>query len=164
MKHIIQKNKFAFTIVELLIAIVLFAVMITPMLFVAGNQNRNAYSTSKHLIASQICSSFMDEIMSKTYSEVRKLSETVYSQQGEIPIGEHRLMANLIPEDENNDLKKMFHENKSNFQYKYEFEPDEDEKIISVTITITYNIFDNKSDPKGVKVLHALKHGYKYGD
>ena len=46
--------------IELLLGIGIFALAILPLIWLGDNQNKNAYSVGKHMMAGQLATSFLD--------------------------------------------------------------------------------------------------------
>lgn len=157
-------SKKAFTLAEILVAICAFAVMALPMLFSTSNQNKNAYSVTKHLIASQIAATLMDKFMSKSYSDLIKeynISQTYDS--GEIALssaGADDIIKKII-DSSDEAIKKELNKDLKTFKYKIYCEnfKNNNKKRLYVRVKVSYSPLNNKEDNKTSIILEGLKHG-----
>lgn len=160
-------TKKAFSMIEILFAICIFTLMVLPMLFLASSQNRNAYSVTKHLIANQIASTFLDEIMAKTYNEVIKdyQLENITETEEKGSLLDHHSVQEIINNIKSDESKKELEKDLASFVYSMQFNLDKTLKILYIRIKVTYSVFDNKTDANSQKAnitLECLKHGYKF--
>lgn len=104
--------------IELLLGIGIFALAILPLIWLGDNQNKNAYSVGKHMMAGQLATSFLDRAIKLPYDECK---EFLSSHTGKKKVLDDEdlieMMQAMDSETAENDMKTSFRK----FKYQYTF-------------------------------------------
>ena len=163
----------AFSMIELMVGICIFALAILPLVWMSSKQTTGAYHVGKHMMAGQLAASYMDNILSRDYEyivenilknkreltivgDVLKPSDTIKNFMNLQEIAE-----SLQNDKANENIQSSF----KNFQYKIKLAENTSEKAIRVSVEVSYLVSEtNKrkaSDKRGTLVIHAIKYGEK---
>ena len=65
----------AFSMVEVMVAIVVFALAILPLVWLSSKQTKEAFHVGKHMMAGQLAATFMDNILHRDYDDVSNIAK-----------------------------------------------------------------------------------------
>ena len=163
-------NRQAFSLVEIMVGVCIFALAILPLVWMSSKQTTGAYHVGKHMMAGQLAASYMDNILNRDYKEIKEIQEKINGNasgyvldpsddiKGFINLKE--MAEHLENEKANENIKSSF----KNFKYDISLEKYEtkEEKAIKVTVEVSYLVNEtNKktNDSRQSLVIHAYKFG-----
>lgn len=158
----------AFSMIELMVGVCIFALAILPLVWMSSKQTTGAYHVGKHMMAGQLAASYMDNILSRDYDEIKKMvGQTI---EGYVLDKNNKIknfmdlkeMADSLQNDKaNENIQASF----KNFMYKIDFAEYANEKAIRVSVEVSYLVNEtNKrksSDKTGSLIIHGIKYGEK---
>ncbi len=157
----------AFSMIELMVGICIFALAILPLVWMSSKQTTGAYHVGKHMMAGQLAASYMDNILNRDYEEMQKL---VGKKIEGYVLDKDRNVTNLMDlkeiaeslqnEKANNNIQASF----KNFKYRIELKENSDEKAISVMVEVSYLVNEQSKRVDDTKkraslIIHAVKYG-----
>ena len=160
-------NKQAFTMIEIMAAICIFALAVLPMIWLGTSQTQGTYSAGKHMMAGQLAASYMDNILKRPYEEIEKddfpteIKHKVLASNADS--SKTFVLSELINGLENNEETRSAKENiEASFRnFRYEINIDKSskaKKIIKIDIKVFYRIVEKSTKEEYVE-LHAIKFG-----
>ncbi len=163
-------NKKAFSMIELMVGVCIFALAILPIVWLGSRQTSNAFSAGKHMMAGQLASSYMDDIIRRPYKDIEALSLPISGNVLDSP--KHNLknpfdILTLRDSLADNTSEDGIHSPKENMdasfrRFRYEinkFTENKDKKIIGIEVTVYYRVKENDENTEQSVKLYALKHG-----
>ncbi|HOT29154.1 MAG TPA: hypothetical protein PLU72_13295 [Candidatus Ozemobacteraceae bacterium] len=153
------------SLIEILVAVLLFGALLTPLMVASIHQTSDAYSISHHLLAGIIAESILSSIVAEEFDVARQ-------RIAESGAGDHAVLdspdffqkllshpklkdaAGVIAADTGRDLRS--------FRYRMEYiEPtDQGEKglMFLVRVTVTWTLRDNIEQTRQEITLEAIKY------
>jgi Tfp pilus assembly protein PilV len=153
----LRNKTFGASMIELLVGLAIFSFAMMPVMFLSSAQNKNTYSASKHLMANQLASSFLDEITRCSYNKTEKLLKTYTDKQKNIL--DHPNFKRALASIENADVKSEIETSFKHFKYQYIYDIDENNKIAQISIAIFYRLVEGDEKTYRKVTVSALKHG-----
>ncbi len=65
----------AFSMVEVMVGIVIFALAILPLVWLSSRQTKEAFHVGKHMMAGQLAATYMDNLLNRDYDDVAKIAK-----------------------------------------------------------------------------------------
>ena len=168
----LKKN--AFSMIEVMCAICIFALAVLPMIWLGSNQTKGAYSASKHMMAGQLAASFMDNILKRHYDELKGFDKKDLNVNDPPPTELEKLFnlpeliesLNGFTNDDGirsaeDNMKASF----KNFKYSIKIEKSESavERVAFITVVVSYRVVEGQENTRQSVTLAALKFGEKNG-
>ncbi|MBR4571570.1 MAG: hypothetical protein IKO19_13005 [Candidatus Riflebacteria bacterium] len=159
----------AFSMIELMVGICIFALAILPLVWMSSKQTTGAYHVGKHMMAGQLAASYMDNILSRDYDEIQKLvgkkiEGYVLDKENNVKnlMDLKEIAESLQNEKANNNIQASF----KNFKYKIELKENKDEKAIRAMVKVSYLVKEESKridDPKkrASLIIYSIKYGNK---
>ena len=158
-------NKRAFSMIEIMCAICIFALAVLPMIWLGTSQTQGSYSAGKHMMAGQLAASYMDNILKRSYEELEKFPTEIKHKVLDSNANSDQtfVLSEMIQCLENDENMRSAKENiEASFRnFRYEIKIDKSsiaKKIIIIDIKVYYHIVEKSSKEEYVE-LHAIKFG-----
>ena len=163
----------AFSMIELMVGICIFALAILPLVWMSSKQTTGAYHVGKHMMAGQLAASYMDNILSRDYEYI---VENILNKKNEITIeGDVLKSSNSIKNFmnlreiadslENEKASDNIQASFKNFKYKITITNNSGERAIIVSVEVSYLVNETNKrksgDKTGSLIIHAIKYGEK---
>ena len=162
----------AFTMIEVLMGICIFALAILPIVWLNSRQTKSAFSAGKHMMAGQLAASYMDNLLKRSYKElyegtnnnidgdVLQTADNTYDNMFDLQETLGNINSNN-PGDEVRSVEDNMKNAFKNFKYKIVFTKDDSKKVIKIDVEVSYLVEEGDKTGKtrqSVK-LTALKYG-----
>jgi prepilin-type N-terminal cleavage/methylation domain-containing protein len=150
------------SMIELLVGVTIFGLAMMPIMWMGSTQTRGAYSIGKHMMASQIAASFIDNLLRLPYKECLEKVTELQGQGRSGVLDNEDLQATLqVVNDDGiqSDMETSFRF----FEYEFEFEEDEPDKILRLNIEVFYRVVEGDANTLASVRLSALKFGDRNG-
>ena len=159
----------AFSMIELMVGVCIFALAILPLVWMSSKQTSGAYHVGKHMMAGQLASSYMDNILSRKYEEIKKLDGIKiegYVLENNNKIDDFMNLKEMAESLQNDKANENIRASFKNFKYKIEISENTKEKAIRVSVTVSYLVSESnkKVDDERKRaslIIHAIKYGEK---
>lgn len=167
-------KKKAFSMIEVMCAICIFALAVLPMIWLGSSQTKGAYSASKHMMAGQLAASFMDNILKRPYDDLKAVNLKDLKVNDPAPSDFDKMFnlpeliesLNGFTNDEGirsaeENMKASF----KNFKYSIEITKSETnvERVAFITVVVSYLVVEGQEKTRQSVTLSALKFGEKNG-
>lgn len=164
-------GRHAFSMIELMVGVCIFALAILPLVWMSSKQTTGAYHVGKHMMAGQLAASYMDNILSRDYDEIQKMvgqkiGGYVLDKDNNVKnFMDLKEIAESLQNDKANDnIKASF----KNFKYKIVLNENRSEKAIRVMVEISYLVNEQSKRIDDTKkraslIIYAVKYGNKNG-
>ena len=165
-----RSGRRAFSMMEILVGICIFALAILPLIWLSSKQTKGTYHVGKHMMAGQLAASYMDNILSRDYeyiidkilhnSREKEISGKVLNPSSEIKnfMNIQEMAEGLENAKANENIKSSFR----NFEYKIKLTENRDEKAIRIRVEVSYLVVEgdrnSRTNRKYVE-LYAVKFG-----
>ncbi|MBQ3644910.1 MAG: prepilin-type N-terminal cleavage/methylation domain-containing protein [Candidatus Riflebacteria bacterium] len=168
----------AFSMVEVMVAIVVFALAILPLVWLSSKQTKEAFHVGKHMMAGQLAATFMDNILHRDYDDVSNIAKKspyegdVLENSSNSKIKDFFNLSEMVEGLENEKANENIKISFRNFRYKitlkenlkdsYNSDTKEYGKAISITVEVSYLVSDNKNDRDRTRQylrINAIKYG-----
>ena len=162
----------AFSMIELMVGICIFALAILPLVWMSSKQTTGAYHVGKHMMAGQIAASYMDNILNRDYDSIVKdilKNKSSVEIKGDVldPSTDIKDFMNLedmaksLQNDKaNENIKASF----KNFKYVIQLNENTKEKAIRVSVEVSYLVVETNRRKSGDKTASLIIHAIKYGE
>lgn len=161
-------KKKAFTMIELLVGLCIFALAILPLVWLGSRQTSNAYSVGKHMMAGQLAASYMDNLLKRAYEDLPEISledEKVldFPPDKIDKAFDLKEMINKLEESSDEGIRSAVENMNSSFRYfKCSISIKKtDNKIAIINVIVSYRVDEGKEGTEQSVSLTALKHGEK---
>ena len=163
-------KKKAFSMIEVLVGICLFALAILPMVWLNTTQTKTAFSAGKHMMAGQLAASYMDNLLKRSYDDLKEIvtkspieSNVLDSNTDDDMFNLEEMISN-INDDSDSELKSAEENMKTAFRYfKYKIVLTENKKNKTITIEteVFYRVEEGDTREQNIQSvkLSALKFG-----
>ena len=161
----------AFSMIELMVGICIFALAILPLVWLSSKQTTGAYHVGKHMMAGQLAASYMDNILNRDYKDIQEILNKIkgetsgYVLENNNDIDNFMNLQEIAESLQNDKANENIQSSFKNFQYKIKLAENTSEKAIRVSVEVSYLVSEtNKrkaSDKRGTLVIHAIKYGEK---
>ncbi|PKL50592.1 MAG: hypothetical protein CVV42_02385 [Candidatus Riflebacteria bacterium HGW-Riflebacteria-2] len=148
--------------IELLVGVTIFALAMMPLMWLGSSQTRGAYSIGKHMIASQIAASFIDNLLKLPYKECLDKVKVLRAQGRTGVLQNEDLQATLqVVNDQGiqNDMETSFRF----FQYEFSYDENEEDRILRLNVEIFYHVVEGDDRSLASVRLFVLKFGDRNG-
>ena len=170
----------AFSMIEVLVGICIFALAILPLVWLSSNQTKGAYSAGKHMMAGQLAASFMDNLLKRPYEELISLKDKFseenrfYDVTSNPPVDSLFNLTNMIEsikssgDNEMRSAEENIKASFKHFKYSIYFNVDDSdskssEKIIKIKVEVSYRVVEGDEKVRQSVTIYALKHGDRNG-
>lgn len=162
----------AFSMIEVMCAICIFALAVLPLIWLSSSQTKTAYSASKHLMAGQLAASYMDNLLKRPYDELKKTNITNNKVLDSLPNDYENMfdLQKLIEDLKEEDSESSNHTAEENmkasfkhFKYSITIKKDTNKNVAWITVEVSYRVVEGKEEPRQSVILSALKYGEKNG-
>ena len=169
-------SKHAFSMIELMVGVCIFALAILPLIWLSSKQTSGAFHVGKHMMAGQLAASYMDNIIHRDYKEILEIKDSI---RGEIKgkvleppdtikhfMDLKSLAESLDNEKANENIQSSF----KFFRFKITITENADEMAIRVKVDVSYlvneskkndSITDDKKATRQFLSIQAIKYGEK---
>lgn len=162
-------NRRAFSMIEIMCAICIFALAVLPMIWLGTSQTQGTYSAGKHMMAGQLAASYMDNMLKRSYEELEKFPGEIKHKVLDSNANSDQtfVLSEMINGLEGDEKMRSAKENiEASFRnFRYEIKIDKSsaaKKYIIIDIKVFYRIVEKSTKEEYVE-LHAIKFGDKNG-
>ena len=171
----------AFSMVEVMVGIVVFALAILPLVWLSSKQTKEAFHVGKHMMAGQLAATFMDNILHRDYDDVAKIANKKAYYEGDVlesstdsEITDFFNLFEMIEGLENEKANENIRASFRNFKYKitlsenkkdsYNSKTKEYGRAIFISVEVSYLVSDgaknmNERSNRQYLTIHAVKYG-----
>ena len=164
----------AFSMIEVMCAICIFALAILPLVWLGSNQTKGAYSASKHMMASQLASSYMDNILKRPYEDLINNTKIEGKVLDSPPTDKYEELFDLssmisglsdTSEESGRSAEDNIRASAKNFRYSIEINKFEsnNEKVAKTVVSVSYLVVEGNNDSRQYVTLTSLKFGERNG-
>ncbi len=150
------------SMIELLVGVTIFALAMMPLMWLGTSQTRGAYSIGKHMMASQIAASFIDNLLKLPYKDCLEKVQALKAQ-GRTPVLDNEdLQATLqVVNDQGiqSDMETSFRF----FQYQFDCDENEKDRILRLNVEVFYRVDEGDEKSLASVRLNVLKFGDRNG-
>jgi len=150
------------SMIELLVGVTIFALSMMPLLWLGSTQTRGAYSIGKHMMASQIAASFIDNLLKLPYKECLEKVQSLQAQGRTGVLENEDLQATLqVVNDQGiqSDMETSFRY----FQYEFAYDENEKDRILRLNVEVFYRVDEGDDRVLASVRLSVLKFGDRNG-
>lgn len=162
----------AFSMIELMVGICIFALAILPLVWLSSKQTTGAYHVGKHMMAGQLAASYMDNILSRDYGEIKNIIKDINGETEGYVLDKNNKIDNFMDLTEiaeslqNDKANENIQASFKNFKYKIELNENTKEKAIKVSVEVSYLVNEKSVRTDNAKeraslIIHAIKYGEK---
>ncbi|HNV70708.1 MAG TPA: hypothetical protein PKO06_13490 [Candidatus Ozemobacteraceae bacterium] len=152
--------------IEVLIAVVVLATAMGPILFLTMRTTSQAYSTTKHLIAGQFAASLMDWLLvENSYEQCKKMIDQSGGKQFRIlddPLFQDALfikpaMAATTGGQDKQDMEEDLGRVLKSFHYEVSQKAGTDDKMVLVTVKVSWLMNEDQEASRQFLTRKAIK-------
>lgn len=161
---LIRRNrKKAMSMLELIVGICIFGLAMLPLIWLSTNQTKGAYSVGKHMMAGQLATSFLDELLILPFEDCVKEAKKLNGKKQKVLTNQHLtdMITNMENDSATNDMEASFR----NFYYTFTCDASkaDSDKILRLNIEVFYRVVEGDAKTEQSVTLSVLKFGDKNG-
>jgi hypothetical protein len=148
--------------IELLVGVTIFALAMMPLMWLGTSQTRGAYSIGKHMMASQIAASFIDNLLKLRYKDCLEKVQSLQAQGRTAVLENEDLQATLqVVNDQGiqGDMETSFRF----FQYEFGYDENAKDRILRLNVEVFYRVDEGDEKTLASVRLSVLKFGDRNG-
>ena len=151
------------SMLELLVGVVIFTFAMLPILSFGTATTRGTYNVGKHLMAGQVASGLMDQLLAQPYEQSLDVAKTMKGK-GKIPLMSDEMLKNVVGQlkdaaikgEMEKDLARSF----QSFSYEVaiqEASGNDKDQLFVITIRVYWKIQEGSAEEQSL-MLSAIKY------